>query len=222
MVWETENCNFSSVCFSSTPRSVQQATLLTCSVCESTCWNSGGETRGPLCDSHGRPARLHRNSDSNHGLGQFRGTWRDHCEEQGTCVVLGCSTGCRGVRDARQETQEHGQVRRDFCIGEKELIPNKFTATHTRVAAFPLELYAHSDASCLRLFCHTLGGGWSDVGALSHTGVGLLREPDATAEFSVEAMAHSTRSRRRPPEREQETDITPHGSGGISLQCYPL
>ena len=31
----------------------------------------------------------------------------------------------------------HGQ------LTEKEVIPNKFTATHTRVAAFPLELYTN-------------------------------------------------------------------------------
>ena len=89
-----ERCRFSSVCLTSTGRSVQNATLLTCSVCDSICWNSGGETRRPLRDSHGRFARPHRNSHSDHGFGQFRGSWSDYCEDQGTCRAPGCSKGC--------------------------------------------------------------------------------------------------------------------------------
>ena len=50
----------------------------------------------------------------------------------------------------------------------------------------------HSDVACFHLCCLTFGGGWSDVVALSHTSVGLLRERGATAEFSVEAMAVTT------------------------------
>ena len=64
---------FSSVCLTSTPRRVQNATFLICCVCESNCWNSSGETRRPLRDGHVRFARPHRNSHSDHGLGQLRG-----------------------------------------------------------------------------------------------------------------------------------------------------
>ena len=74
---------------------------------------------------------------------------------------------------------------------------------------------------------HTLGGGWSDVGALSHTSVGLLRERGATAEFSVEAMAHSTRSRGRLPESERRkptsrpTVLVESSSSSIHCICRP-
>ena len=67
----------------------------------------------------------------------------------------------------------------------------------------------HSVVACLHLLCHTLGGGGSGVGALSHTIVGMWREADSTAEFSEEVMAVTT---PRVPvdvlQGEQETDTT--------------
>ena len=45
---------------------------------------------------------------------------------------------------------------------------------------------------------------------------------DATAEFSVEEMAVTTHVPVDVLWRGQETDITPCGSDGITLQYYPL
>ena len=246
-----ERCRFSSVCLTSTLRSVQNAAFLICFVCESTCWNSGGESRRPLRYGHGRIARPHRNSHSDHGFGQFRGSWSDYCEDQGTPRTWLQHSMLRTSWLLVKKHKSTERCGRDCCIGadsladyinaatpsmvdslKTELIQDEFIASHTRVAAFPLELYAnisvflstrekgdaplvdvasrvHSDVACLHLFCHTLGGGCSDVGALSHIIVGNWREADSTAEFSEEVMAVSTP--RVPVDvlrRGQETDTT--------------
>ena len=138
------------------------------------------------------------------------------------------------IARSRQEAQEHGQVRRDCCIGEKELILDEIhcnahasrsfssRVVHNLFFSFlsPLEKgdaplvdapsRLHAVVACLHLFCHTLGGGCSDVGALSHAVVGLLREGRRhRGVFSgSHGRHHSTRSRGRSSRENRKPDTT--------------